>query len=89
MAKNRCSLQNTIMYDNLIVVQGGLAMVIEDLKGQSLRDHLVEFHAQDSAEVAKKNERSLDMFHFIQHDRMNLGWSVTTGTRAHTHRGMR
>ena len=64
-------------------------MVVEDLKGQSLRDHLVEFHAQDSAEVTKKDDGTLDLFHFIQHDRMNLRWSVKTGTRPHAHRGMR
>ncbi len=63
-------------------------MVLEDLKGQSLRDHLVEFHAQDPEEVAKHDERSLDLFHFMQHERMNWRWRVKEGTRPHTHRGM-
>ena len=64
-------------------------MVVEDLKGQSLRDHLAGFHAQNPVDVAEKDDRTLDMFHFIQHDRMNLGWTVKAGTRPHTHRGMR
>lgn len=64
-------------------------MVLEDLTGQSLRNHLVECHAQDSTEVTNKDDRTLGLFHFIQHDRMNLGWSVKAGTRLHTHRGMR
>lgn len=63
-------------------------MVLENLKGQSLRDHLVEFHAQDSTEVAKKDYSALEMFHFMQHDRMNQGWSVAKGTRPHTHHRM-
>ena len=63
-------------------------VVLEDMKGQSLRDHLVEFHAQDPAEVAEKDDRTLDMFHFLQHDRMNLGWTVEAGTHPNTHRGM-
>ncbi len=63
-------------------------MVFENLTGQSLRNHLVEFHGQDSVEVEKKDDRTLDMFHFIQHDRMNLGWSVQVGTYPHAHRGM-
>lgn len=64
-------------------------MILDDLKGQSLHSHLVEFHAQDSAVVAKKSDKMLEMFHFMEHDRMDLGWSVKEGTRPHTHRGMR
>ncbi len=63
-------------------------MILDDVKGQSLRTHLVEFHAQNPADVAEKDERTLDMFHFIQHERMHLGWLVKNGTRPHAHRGM-
>lgn len=64
-------------------------MILDDLKGQFLRNHLVEFHAQNHKDVAEKDDKSLDMFHFLQHDRMNLRWSVGGDTRPHTHRGMR
>ncbi len=63
-------------------------MTLKDVKGQSLRSHLTEFHGQEAAVVAQKDDNALDLFHFMQHDHMRLGRAVSAGTRAHTHQGM-
>ena len=47
--------------------------------------HLVDFHGEDPQEVAKKDRRTLEMYHFIQHDRMGFGWSINEKTRLHVH----
>ena len=47
--------------------------------------HLVDFHGEDPQEIAKKDRNTLELYHFMLHDRMRLRWSVNEKTHPHVY----
>ena len=50
-----------------------------------LREHLTTLHGQDPEVVAAKDIQASELWHFMIHDRMRVGWSVPEGTITHSH----
>lgn len=49
----------------------------------SLIEHLIARHGEKRSSTEGKDLSTLDLYHFMLHDRIQVGWSVHPATRVH------